>query len=396
MESFNLNIIPGKDRPVCHASQYDIGRTIRVNLFEGFNVFTLDGTEVISISVRKPDGNVVTASVTNTSDSYVEFVTTEQMTACHGSNLCELKLEKGADVIGTMNFILEVEQDPLEGGIASQSEIDNLATQVAAIVADQYDAADVIFDAAPTPGHGIGFTVTSEGIGQAIDDAIDALAPVATSGSYNDLTDTPNVAVIDDDTVSLTTAYSSDKIEDLLSDKQDKTDANLQTTDTTVVGAINELKGGVDELKTNVYNNYSGSVAYILGDIVQYNGSVYKCIQTPPSAGYSPTGSPQYWDNKNISAQLGSLQRCMSIRETFAANTSITDAIGSIITKYGKNCMMGGFIITGYGFVHFSLSFSDDGQGGGYVVANNKGTGGNTPAMYIIQYVNGVVTLGYT
>lgn len=176
MESFNLNIIPGKDRPVCHASQYDIGRTIRVNLFEGFNVFTLDGTEVISISVRKPDGNVVTESVTNTSDSYVEFVTTEQMTACHGSNLCELKLEKGADVIGTMNFILEVEQDPLEGGVQSASEIDNLQTQIAGMVAtevaDQYDSANVIFDAAPTPGHGNGYAVTSEGVKNANDAAV--------------------------------------------------------------------------------------------------------------------------------------------------------------------------------------------------------------------------------
>lgn len=168
MESFNLNIIPGKDRPVCHASQYDIGRTIHVNLFEGFNVFTLDGTEVISISVRKPDGNVVTESVTNTSDSYVEFVTTEQMTACHGSNLCELKLEKGADVIGTMNFILEVEQDPLDGGVQSDTQIHNLQTQVADLVAtevaDQYDSANVIFDNDPTAGHGIGYAVTSEGV----------------------------------------------------------------------------------------------------------------------------------------------------------------------------------------------------------------------------------------
>lgn len=206
MESFNLNIIPGKDRPVCHASQYDIGRTIHVNLFEGFNVFTLDGTEVISISVRKPDGNVVTESVTNTSDSYVEFVTTEQMTACHGSNLCELKLEKGADVIGTMNFILEVEQDPLEGGVQSASEIDNLQTQIAGMVAtevaDQYDSANVIFDAAPTPGHGNGYAVTSEG--------------VATE----------------------------------LALKQDATDANLQTTDTTIVGAINELNSGKADAAT--------------------------------------------------------------------------------------------------------------------------------------------------
>lgn len=225
MESFNLNIIPGKDRPVCHASQYDIGRTIRVNLFEGFNVFTLDGTEVISISVRKPDGNVVTESVTNTSDSYVEFVTTEQMTACHGSNLCELKLEKGADVIGTMNFILDVEQDPLEGGVQSASEIDNLQTQVAGMVAtevaDQYDSANVIFDAAPVPGHGNGYTVTSEGIATEL-----ALKQDATDANLQ-TTDTTVVGAINE----------------LNSDKQDVTDSNLQTTDQTIVGAINEING---------------------------------------------------------------------------------------------------------------------------------------------------------
>ena len=223
MESFNLNIIPGKDRPVCHASQFDIGRQFHVNLFEGFNVFTLDGTETISLSVRKPDGNVVTASVTNTSDSYVEFVTTEQMTACEGSNLCELKLEKGSDVIGTANFILEVEVDPLEGGIQSASEIDNLQTQVAGMVAaevaDQYDSANVIFDAAPTAGHGVGYAVTSEGI----KNEFDALPQ------------------IDDNSTSATGLWSSDKIDTELSAKQDATDANLQTTDQTIVGAINEL-----------------------------------------------------------------------------------------------------------------------------------------------------------
>lgn len=176
MEQFNLNLIPGGTRPVCHASQYDIGRTIRINLFEGTSVFTLTGAETISLSVRKPDGNVVTAAVTNTSGSYVEIETTEQMTACHGSNLCELKLEEGGDVIGTLNFILEVEQDPLEGGVQSASEIDNLETQVAGMVAtevaNQYDSANVIFDNDPTAGHGIGYAVTSEGVKNAIDAAV--------------------------------------------------------------------------------------------------------------------------------------------------------------------------------------------------------------------------------
>ena len=173
METFNLNLIPGKNNPVVHASQFDEGRVIRVNLFEGSSVYTLDGTEVISISVRKNDGHIVTEAITNTSDSYVEIVTTEQMTACAGSNLCELKIEKGSDVIGTLNFILEVEVDPLDGGDPSESFIHDLNAQIYAAVADQYDSNNVIFDNAPTPGHGVGYVVTSEGTPDELDDLSD-------------------------------------------------------------------------------------------------------------------------------------------------------------------------------------------------------------------------------
>ena len=176
MEAVNLNIIPGKAWPVCHASQFDIGRTIRFNLFEGTAEVTLDGTETITVNVKKPDGNVVTAAVTNTSSNYVEVVTTEQMTACDGANLAELKIEKGADVIGTLNFILDVEVDPLKNGIESESAIHNLEQQIADAVADQYAAEDVVFDATPTAGHGVGFAVTSEGVKNALD-AVAATIP---------------------------------------------------------------------------------------------------------------------------------------------------------------------------------------------------------------------------
>lgn len=176
MEQFNLNTIPGKVAPVCNSSQYDTGRKIRVYLFEGSQVYTLDGTEVLSVSVRKPDGHIVTEGVTNTGAEYVEIVTTEQMTACAGDNLCELKIEKGGDVIGTLNFILRVELDPLAGGDPSESFVYNLQTQIAAAVSDQYDSNAVIFDGAPTAGHGVGYAVTSEGVKNA-NDALAALIP---------------------------------------------------------------------------------------------------------------------------------------------------------------------------------------------------------------------------
>lgn len=181
MEAVNLNIIPGKAWPVCHASQFDIGRTIRFNLFEGTAEVTLDGTETITVNVKKPDGNVVTVAVTNTSSNYVEVVTTEQMTACDGANLAELKIEKGADVIGTLNFILDVEVDPLKNGIESESAIHNLEQQIADAVADQYDADAVVFDSVPTAGHGVGFAVTSEGVLNSLPDELDDLDDVTTS-----------------------------------------------------------------------------------------------------------------------------------------------------------------------------------------------------------------------
>lgn len=195
MEVFNLDIIPGKSVPVIHASQFDAGREFKANLFEGPTVYTLSGAETLSVIVRKPDGNMVTAAVTNTSDSYITFKTTEQMTACDGANLCELRIENGADVIGSINFIMEVEKSP-DTGITSASEIHNLAAQVDAFtaiaVANQYDSANVIFDNTPTPGHGNGYAVTSEGVATALGTKADtsSLATVATAGTLSSLNDT--------------------------------------------------------------------------------------------------------------------------------------------------------------------------------------------------------------
>ena len=209
METFNLDVLPGKSNPVCHASQYDEGRAFRINLYEGSQPYTLDGSEVITVSVRKPDGNIVIGDVENTSADYVEVVTTEQMTACHGDNICEVRITKGSQDIGSLNFILAVEKDPTAGGVESETVIYNLQTQVATMVSDevaeQYDSNAVMFDETPTAGHGNGYAVTSQGIKTQLD-AVDAalaskansadLADVATSGNYNDLSNRPNLAEV--------------------------------------------------------------------------------------------------------------------------------------------------------------------------------------------------------
>ena len=277
MEVFNLDIIPGKVAPVIHASQYDDGREFRANLFEGASVYTLTGAETITINVRKPDGNVVTAAVTNTADSFVEFATTEQMTACAGANLCELKFENSPVKIGSLNFILSVEADPLEGGIQSESAIHDLQAQIAAAVADQYDAADVIFDAAPTPGHGVGFAVTSEGVKQA-DDAVAALIPE----NITDLADTD----INTPTNGEILVYNNGSWEN---------QANPAST-------------------TNFAPDYDDTATYNTNDKVIYQGLLYVCLEDSVTGAWDSTK----WQNISVADYTAEL---LPIESGSATNT---------------------------------------------------------------------------
>ena len=199
IEAINLNIIPNGVNPVCHVSQYDTGRQIKINLFEGNNPYIIPSGASFTLNVRKPDNTIVTQSVSGTQgDTFLNITTTQQMTACVGENLCELKLTISTLVVGTLNFIMQVERDVLADGIPSQSEIHDLNELVDAAAAEiierEYDSNAVIFDDTPTADHGTGYTVTSEGIKTALDDKANTsdLAPVATSGNYNDLSNTPD------------------------------------------------------------------------------------------------------------------------------------------------------------------------------------------------------------
>lgn len=133
IERIKLNLIPTGKMPVCHTSQYDKGRDIGIDIFYGMKPYILTD-ETLELDVRKPDTHIVTIDVPVVSGKNgVTFRTTEQMCAVSGSNLCELKMRRNGDVIGSLNFVMEVERSPMEGGLASDSEIDNLATQMTEI-----------------------------------------------------------------------------------------------------------------------------------------------------------------------------------------------------------------------------------------------------------------------
>ena len=186
MERIKLNLIPSGVAPVVHLSQYDEGRKFGIDLFEGDSVYVLDGTETLTVNSRKPDGHVVVISVTNTGSSSLEVETVEQLTAVHGTSYAKLKIEKGSDVIATLEFLIAVSRDPLENGDPSESFVANLNTQISNAVADQYDSNNVIFDNDPTTGHGTGYVVSSEGVKNYVDNAIGGLS---IPDELNDLSD---------------------------------------------------------------------------------------------------------------------------------------------------------------------------------------------------------------
>ena len=273
MEIINLNLIPTGTRPVVHASQYDNGRQFRANLFEGASVYTLTGAETLTFSVRKPDGHIVTEAVTNTSDNYVVIETTTQMCACAGDSFAELKIEEGDDLIGTLNLILAVEQSPEEGGDPSESFIHNLEEQIAEAVADQYDSANVVFDANPTAGHGVGFAVTSEGVKNA-DDAVVALIPTDLDDLSDVTTTTPTSgeALVWDGT-KWTNGTPTLGLDDL----------NDVTITTPTDGEILVYNDGVWENQANPAStanfapDYDDTQTYNTNDKVIYQGLLYIC-----------------------------------------------------------------------------------------------------------------------
>lgn len=130
-ESINLNLIPTGEMPVIHVSQFDNGRAFNVNLFKGSDEYTIPEGYTAELHCRKADRNIVTLATTNVSSNTLTFTTTTQLCACAGDNLCEVAIKDNEDyLVGSLNFILQVEKDPLQGGIQSTSEIYDLTDQI--------------------------------------------------------------------------------------------------------------------------------------------------------------------------------------------------------------------------------------------------------------------------
>ena len=149
-QEFELNMIPHGDMPTFYASQYETGRPIIIDIMMGEDAF--DCSELyIELHARKVDDNIVTLEPDSVDGNQVTFVGTDQLFACPGKNLCEVCLyadETKDTSLGSLNFFIEVEPDPLSGGLTSETQIHDLYQQVEEITQqvigdDYYDKTEV-------------------------------------------------------------------------------------------------------------------------------------------------------------------------------------------------------------------------------------------------------------
>ena len=240
-EVITLNLIPSGDIPVIHAAQYDVDRPLKFALKLGEDDFNPSG-HTLELQIRKVDNNIVTAAPSDVTSNVVTFNTTEQMTACSGTNLGEIQIRKDDLDIATLHFYLVIQRDVLAGGLTSQSEIHDLADQIAEIVPEvigdeYYTAAEVDEKIAEIPTFDptnyydktqlYTKTETNGLLSQKANTS--SLANVAFSGSYTDLNNTPDIPDVSDYYTKEQT-YSQSEVNTLLGQKSDTSSLSAVAT----------------------------------------------------------------------------------------------------------------------------------------------------------------------
>lgn len=133
-KEFKLDLAPGQLRPVVNASQGDIGRPFKADLYWNGSPWTATGYTA-KLRGKKPDNTVFEYTAT-VSGSSVTFSTTEQMTIIPGSVECELVFTQSGDVIASANFTLMVEDSPYNPEAPSESEVTGLTEMIQAELPD--------------------------------------------------------------------------------------------------------------------------------------------------------------------------------------------------------------------------------------------------------------------
>ena len=123
-QEYKLNLIPDKVPVIVNCSQYDVlSRTILFSIYNGMYLYAIPSG--VSATVRGTKADNTGFEYTCTIDgSKVSFDIQAQMTLFAGKVPCEIRLIDSSGIVGTCNFLLNVEETPLDPDITiSESDL---------------------------------------------------------------------------------------------------------------------------------------------------------------------------------------------------------------------------------------------------------------------------------
>ena len=143
MQTIRLSTVPGVVNAGVNLSQYDVGRQIAFKLYDEAGEYTPTTGATAKIRATKPSGFAFDVAGT-ISGNTVTVTVTSTMSAESGVFPAEIRITKNDDILGTANFLWNVERAPrLEGSIDGDAAARSL-------MQDLLDAKDAANNAATT------------------------------------------------------------------------------------------------------------------------------------------------------------------------------------------------------------------------------------------------------
>lgn len=113
-QTYNLNLIPNNVPVVVNASQYDkTSRTLNFNIYNGDVLYTIPSGSTITVRGTKLDKTGFEYECTF-NGSVVSFEIQDQMTVISGKYPVEIRIINNGDILGTANFIFNIEPTTLD------------------------------------------------------------------------------------------------------------------------------------------------------------------------------------------------------------------------------------------------------------------------------------------
>jgi hypothetical protein len=124
-QTFELDLIPQGVPPVVHVSQYDRGQVWFIEVLENGVPYEIPTGCAVTIQGSKPDNTAFQYACTY-SGNIVAAVLMQQMCAVVGDVSCEVRItaNDAAQIIGSLNFVIEVEEGSIaDDTIVSETDI---------------------------------------------------------------------------------------------------------------------------------------------------------------------------------------------------------------------------------------------------------------------------------